>query len=128
LNQFIIAIGHKYIEDYGPTKFWSALHRARREGYWAESETITLPIKRKRKFGKSYFYENVPQTVYKLEHELTEVRKALKEIGTEGPISPSIAKLTQRSDQLESIISERAETKSEAEMLEAAEKWFNSLK
>jgi hypothetical protein len=126
LNQFIIAIGRKYIEDYGPTKFWSALHRARREGYWAESETITLPIKRK--FGKSYFYENVPQTVYKLEHELTEVRKALNKIGTEGPISPSIQELNNRSDQLESIISEKAETKSEAELLEAAKKWFNSLK
>jgi hypothetical protein len=81
----------------------------------------------KRKFGKSYIYRNVPQTVYILENELSKVRKALKKIGVEGSISQSVHELTQRSDQLESMISEKAEYKSEEELIEGAEKWFKSL-
>lgn len=125
LNQFITAIGRKYLEDYGPIKFWSALHRARREGYWAESEVISLPVKRK--FGKSYVYRNTLREVYKLENELLEARKVLKDIGADASTKTSSQELNAKIDKLESLISEKASLKTEEELLVAAEKWFKSL-
>lgn len=124
-NQFLIAIGRAYLEKYGPIRFWSALHRARREGYWAEYEIRDLPVKRK--FGKSYLIKNVPQTVYKLEHELLEVRKALEELGVERSVSSEGQRLHERQNVLEQTISEKAQGKSEEELLAASEKWFSSL-
>jgi CTP:molybdopterin cytidylyltransferase MocA len=69
----------------------------------------------------------VPTTVYKLEHELSGLRKALEEIEDRGLEVPEAEEISRNIDRLESIISVKASTKSEAELMAAAEKWFKSL-
>lgn len=69
----------------------------------------------------------MPTTVYKLEHELSGLRKALEEIEDRGLEVPEAEEISRNIDRLESIISVKASTKSEAELMAAAEKWFKSL-